>query len=315
MFAAVTAEPQFGDQCERTCPDGVRKFYQECKVSPTNALMVTMQLYQGPQCVNDPVITTTTTVPTTTSSVETKTVTVVKSSLEATLDIPANTTDEQLLADMGPSFQTSIFAAVESVSKGTVSSKEDVEVFGITGTPVRRLTIENVRRLAPTKLTVDYGITVEEDSAGGSKGSTLGSAITGSAASFATAMTESFKAAEKARTGEEPVVTIVQSSEIAVEQKTVVVTPAPTPAPTPKPTPAPTPKPTPAPTPKPATPRPTPVPATPRPTPRPAPAAAPAEEDEGGGSGAIIGGVVGGIAGIGLLGGLFYLYKKKQASE
>merc|ERR1719235_1827202 len=67
----------------------------------------------------------------------------------------------------------------------------------------------------------------------------------------------------------------------------------------------PTPAPTAAPTPTP------PVPTPPTPTP-PAP---PAEEEEGDNTGMIVGIIVGVLGGVAILGGVFYMYKKKKAAE
>lgn len=125
--------------------------------------------------------------------------------------------------------------------------------------------------------------------------------VTSSMEQFNSAMVASYKAAEKARTGVEPLVEVQVSSVIDIE------TPAP---PTPPPTPRPTPKPTPRPPPPTTT---TTTNATTTTT--AAATAAPEEEEEEGSQASAIGAVLGACVGVGVLGGGLYLYKKKQAPE
>jgi len=304
-------EPEYGDQCKRSC-DSSSPYYQVCNVSESNLNgFPKMITYSGDSChaeitTKAPTTTVleTTAVPTTQSPAET---TYIAHTVELTGDW-GNKTSDALMADTGlmESLKSSLAAGVIAASPDLAGiTKDDIIIKDLTVTTVRRLSqgAASSRRLASSKLSVDYAIAVPASKA--ATASTIGAAITSNTAAFNTAMATSYKAAEKARTGVEPVVEVKASSVVAVE------TPAP---PTPKPTPAPpTPKPTPRPTPRP-TPSPTSSP-TPSVTSAPSGTTAAAEEEEDGGSGAIIGGVIGGVGGIGLLGFLFYMYKKKSAQE
>jgi hypothetical protein len=215
--------------------------------------------------------------------------------------------DTAFIASLAEGLVQGFMAAVEELA-GKITA-DDVIIDKLTFEAVRRLTSDGSRRLEAKKLIVDYSIKIPNDVT--TSAADLGATLVANKAAFETQMTSSYKAAYKANTGEEPTgFTGVQASEVAGVK---VVTPAPkttAPASVPVTTPAPTPAPTTAPSGGGGAPTPTPT-----PTPPSAPAPPAAEEEEDDGSAGVIGGVVGGVAGAGVLGGAFYMYKKKQASE
>jgi type II secretory pathway pseudopilin PulG len=217
-----------------------------------------------------------------------------------------NQTEDDLKSDTQfmAGLRESLAAAVANASQALKSiTANDIQIRDITLTPARRLAgvTWSGRRLAQSKLSVDYAIAVPQSMA--AQAAAMSSELASNTAAFQNTFETKYKAAETARLGYEPVIATTISTTVGVE----------TPAPTQPPAtmgPAPTPAPTPAPPPPPPTPTPTPTPA-----PAPAPAPAPKEEEESDGTGTIIGAAVGAIAGVGLLGFLFYMYKKKQAAE
>merc|ERR1719409_965875 len=219
----------------------------------------------------------------------------VKSSMVITQVFPEGTTGSTLLADTG---------YVSSVEKGIAGGlgrgfKEDQVTVTNIEVSRRRLKAE-ARRLPEMSVKVEYEIEVEDEAAASSISETL--ADPSKREAFTNSFVEAYAAAEKERTGEEPqglTVTQSEKAETKTETKTVYV---PTPAPAPRP---------PSPPPTPPAPAPPPAPTPPAPAPAPPPAAK-AEEEEDSGSAGIIGGVVGGVVGVGILGGAFYMYKKKQ---
>jgi hypothetical protein len=204
----------------------------------------------------------------------------VATSMTLTQTFPAGTTGESLLADTGyvDSIETGIATGL-----GDAYTKDEVTVTGFTlgaVAPSRRL--GEARRLPEMSLTVDYEIEVKDAAAADSIKAVLADPT--KRAAFTDSFVAAYTAAEadKGRTVEG--VTVTQSATTTVKTEKRIVA-APTPAPTPAPTVA-------------------------------SAAGAPkAEEEEDDGSAGVIGGAVGGVAGVGILGGAFYMYKKKQGSE
>merc|ERR1719159_2130845 len=172
---------------------------------------------------------------------------------------------------------------VDSIETGIATglggsySKDDVTVTGFTLTPVaRRLGAANARRLPEMALKVDYEILVADAAAADVIKATLADPTKNAA--FTTAFSEAYTAAEASKGRTVEGLTVVQSVETTVKTETGII-PAPTTT--------------------------TEAPAAPAPAPK-------EEEEEDDGSAAVIGGV----GGAGVLGGAFYMYKKKsQASE
>merc|ERR1719161_2311719 len=294
-WEGVSTEPQFGDQCKRYC-GGAAPYYQICNVSADNLngypKMIT---YSGVEPANCEI---TTAGPTTLDPTDT---TYIVHAVELTVDMSdiGDKTSDELMKDEGfmDTLTTSLKAGIVAASLELAAINFELEIRELTLTTARRLSAassgsSSERRLQAAKLTVDYAIAVPAELV--EKASSIASGITSNTEVFNTAMKTTYVAQEFMRTGKMPTVTVAASSVVDVKIPEVP-TPAPTPAPTPPPTPPPTPEPTPA----------------------PATTAAPAEEEEGGGAGAAIGGAVGGLAGVGLLGGGYYMYQKraKQASE
>jgi hypothetical protein len=213
--------------------------------------------------------------------------------------------DTAFTASLSQGLAEGFMAAVAELAGLLTADDVSLDKFTLSNV-TRRLTTaqELARRLQAQKLMVDYSVKIPASVS--TSPEALGATLVANKAAFETTMASSYKAAYKANTGVDPPgFTGVEASDVAGVK---VVTPAPTtiaPAPTPAPAPAPAPTPAPAPAPPPPPP---PTPAAPA-----APAAAAEEEEDG--SGGMIGGIVGGVAGAGVLGGAFYMYKKKQASE
>jgi hypothetical protein len=205
---------------------------------------------------------------------------------------PEGTTGASLLADTGyvDSIETGLATGL-----GDAYTKEMVTVLDFTlgaaapaatGNGTRRL--GEARRLPEMSLQVDYEIEVKDAAAAANIQAVL--ADPEKRAAFTNSFVAAYTAAEadKGRTVEGLTVTQSASTTVKTEKRIVAAPTTPPPAPGPAPAPA------------------------PGPAPAPAPAA---EEEEEGGSAGIIGGVVGGIAGIAILGGIFYMYKKKASQE
>merc|ERR1711977_722213 len=274
-------------------------------------------VYGTPYPTCDPLITTTTTTttaapttaapsttpytgaPTTTHIINVTTYTL-KASLTLDIELPPNTTAAALAADT-----TFVSNVADSIATGLGVDKSKVTITGIK--LARRLQVDDVRRLQAPKLKVEYELVTTSLAEATAVQETLADPTKAASftAAFSTALVE-----KEAASGRTIVVKEIVAAPATVTSKTVAVVIAPTPAPPPAPS-APTPTP-PTPTPTPPTPpppSPTP-PATPAPTPTPA-----TVEEEDPTPGPLIGGIVGGIVGIALLGGLFYMYKKKSGQE
>merc|ERR1712139_248299 len=204
---------------------------------------------------------------------------------------------------MGDTLQQSLLAGV----KAAAPELKDVVKKDIILKPLKWFdeATGTSRRLAVKKLAVEYEFLVPAGM--GTSADALAKAIGDNKAAFEDAMEKKYVEAYTAATGSAPKGFSVEASATA-GTKTITVAP-PTPAPTPSP-PAPTPAPTPSPPSPPAT---TAAPAPPSPTGAPAPSVT--EEEDDSGSGAVIGGVIGALVGVALLGGLFYMWKKKNSQE
>jgi len=184
-----------------------------------------------------------------------------------------------------------------------------VTVTNITVVTRRRLSEGEQRRLQGPKLKVEYELVTTSLAEATTVQETLAdpTAVASFSAAFSTALV-----AKEAASGRTVVVKDIVAEPATVTSETVAVVVTPAPAPVPG---APAPGPSPAPVPAPAPPAAggpaggAPADAT------PAPAPAPAEEEEESDNGAVIGGVVGGVAGLGVLGGAVYMFKKKSAQE
>jgi len=266
-----------------------------------------------PTC--DPILTTTTTAaPATTAAplattavaygttrIENVTTYTVKSAL--TLDfgsLPENVTAESLAADT-----TFVSNVASSIATGFGVDPSKVTIIKIELVTRRLRDTAQVRELQGTKLKVEYELVttslaeataVQEVLADPTKSSSF-------AAAFTTALVEKEAASGRAVTVKE---IVPEAATVTSKTESVVIAPTPTPTPV-----APTPTPTPTPTPVTPEPAPAPTPATPAPT----PASESEDAEEEGDNGAVIGGVVGGIAGLGLLGGGFYAWRKKSQQE
>jgi len=237
----------------------------------------------------------------TTTRIENITTYTVKSAL--TLDfgsLPENVTAASLAADT--TFVSNVAGSI-ATGLGVDPSKVTITKIEVV---TRRLSQAEQRRLQGTKLKIEYELVttsldeateVQKTLADPTKAASFGAA-------FSTALVE-----KEAASGRTVTVKEIVPEPATVTSKTVAVVITPTPAPSPgteTETEAPTPTPTPTPTP--AT-------ATPTPAPTPAAEAAKKEEEEESDNGAVIGGVVGGVVGLGVLGGIVYMYKKKSAQE
>jgi len=276
-------------ECKITCSDGVSTSLELCNVSASDPYGPPVMIPKGAPCPTPaptpPPTPPPTPKPTPKPTEDEKKLTMINHKVELVQDFPNGTTGESLMANkeyLG-SLKKGLVAGLKAAVKDFATLDESaIRIKSLTLTAARL----QRRRLAPMKVVVDYAVVVPATMA--ASVDTLAESIKTSTEAFNSAMTEAYVAAETARTGEAPTVTITASTEVGVK------TAAPTPAPPPPPTPKPTPKPTPAP---------------------PPPATTAAPEEEGGGGGGMIGGIIGGLAGVGLLGFIFYMYKKKQAQQ
>merc|ERR1712139_170614 len=203
---------------------------------------------------------------------------------------------------MGDTLQQSLLAGV----KAAAPELKDVVKKDIILKPLKWFdeATGTSRRLAVKKLAVEYEFLVPAGVA--TSADALAKAIGDNKAAFEDAMEKKYVEAYTAATGSAPKGFSVEASATA-GTKTITVAP-PTPAPTPSP-----PAPSPTPPPSPPSPPATTAPAPPSPTGAPAPSVT--EEEDDSGSGAVIGGVIGALVGVALLGGLFYMWKKKNSQE
>jgi len=227
-------------------------------------------------------------------------------------DFPDGTTSDSLKADTAftASVTTGLVAAVGAAIPALSGEIDAENIFLDEFTlsdPARRLTDGAPRRLATKSLTVDYSVLIPDSVT--TDPAELGNTLVSNKAAFESTMASSYAEAYEANTGSPPPgFTGVKASDTA-GVKVITVPPPPAPAP-----PAPTPPspPPPAPTP-PAVGPPAPPPG---PAPGPsAPSAPGAAEEEDSNTGMIVGIVVGVILGAAVLGGVFYMYKKKKAAE
>lgn len=186
-----------------------------------------------------------------------------------------------------------------SLKDGVIAASPALSSIRCDDIAVRDLEMTSVgnatgRRLAPSKLKVDYAIALPSDQA--ASANDIGKSIAANTDAFNTAMQASYKEAEKARTGKEPEVVVEASKEVSVELAASMTTTAAT-------TLAPT-------TQAPQTEAPT-----PRPTPAPRPPPPPAAEEEEDNAGMIAGVVIGVFLSIVFLGVLFYLFKKNKKAH
>jgi len=216
-----------------------------------------------------------------------------KMGLEIVTDFPDGTTGESLLADeayMG-SFTSGLKGGLVKAAPALAEIPDLVKMISVTSMTLDAVTTR--RRLAPMKMSAAYEVSLPKDI----KVADIASSISASTDAFNSGMAQAYADAEEQRTGTRPTLT-VKAGEIEV------ITPAPTPAPPPPATPSP-----PAATPSP--PAPTPSPPAPSGGGAPAPAPPPEEEEGGDNTGMIVGIIIGVVAGIGILGGFFYVYKIK----
>merc|ERR1711871_20996 len=162
-------------------------------------------------------------------------------------------------------------------------NEESIIINSFTLTPVRRLA-NGGRRLAAKSLKVDYSIIVPPGVA--TSADDLAAKIVANKAEFEKTMSTSYAAAYEAATGSPPPGFTGVTASTEAGTRVVTVAPAAPPATTPAPAPAPTPATTSA-----------------------------AEEEEESDSGAMVGGIVGAVVGVAVLGGCYYMYKKKNAQE
>jgi len=299
------------------CPDMV-EFGTECKVTCSNGDVVTqlcdvtvegsaaeMTAVGDAECPT----TTTTAAPKTTQAVTTTAAAkqvFISHSLAFEQDFPEGTTSDSLKADTA--FGASVTAGLTD-AVGTaipeLAGKIDadnifIDEYTLSDPTRRRLNDDASRRLAVKSLNVDYSVLIPPDVQ--TDPDALGATLVANKDAFESTMASSYAAAYEANTGSAPPgFTGVKASD-KVTSKVVTVAP-PTPAATPAPTTAPTPPPSP-------------VGPGPAPPPAPAPPSAPAAaEEEDSNTGMIVGIVVGVVLGAAVLGGVFYMYKKKKAAE
>jgi len=300
-YQVPTAEPLFGTECKVTCPLGGAEVLQLCNVSSENPGGFPIMTAVGATACPTTTTTTTPEAAVTTSGVPQEVY--ITHSVSFSQDFPDNATAESLLADESftKSVKTGLVDAVSAAipDLSGLITEDNIRDLAFTLSDARRLSHE--RRLAVKKLTVEYSVLIPSSVTVSPE--VLGQTLVSNKAAFESTMATSYAKAYEANTGTPPPgFTGVEASD-EVGTKIVTIPPETTAAPT-------TAAPTQAPT-QPAAP-----PATtlaPAPAPAPSP---PKEEEEGDSSAGIIGGVVGAIAGVAILGGVFYMYKKKQqASE
>jgi len=295
-WTTPVSEPTYGTECKVTCLDK-SEFTQVCDVSAGGAPK--MVISSGKACA------TTTSIPRTTAEA---TSTETTAAPTTTIPAPITTTASQktyishsvaITQDFGSqtgadlmrnikfqaSLKGSLVAGLEAASPDLSSlSTDNIMIKHLTLTPVRRLGAAAGRRLAMSKLTVDYAIEVPNTMA--SQVDSLGTTIASNTDAFNAAMAEKYIALEKGRTGSEPIVTVAASKEITIE----------TPVPTERPV-------------ETATIPGSVVPSSPKPSSSPT-----AEKDEDN-VGTIVGSCMGAVAGISLLAFLLYMYKKRKSEE
>jgi hypothetical protein len=299
-----------GSSCNYVCDEGYGVKMNDVGVARTGTYDGQFTCQQGTWSIDHPgscvVVPVTTVAPTsavTTTTVETKTY--IDHKVTIVQDF-GNKTSDDLMADTGflGALKTSLVAGVVAATPELAGIDEDsITINSLTLTAVRRLA-DGGRRLAASSLEVDYSILVPASVT--TSAADLAANIVANKAVFETTMSTSYAAEYEKATGSAPVgLVVTASTEAGV--KTVTVPPA-TEAPA---TEAPA-------TEAPATEAPTesPTKATaPPPSPTEAPAPATSEEEEESDSGAMIGGIVGAIVGVAVLGGCYYMYKKKNAQE
>lgn len=195
----------------------------------------------------------------------------------------------------------SLLAGMKAATQGKLDSLK-LDALKIINLLISKASTRRARRLQAMSMSVDYGVDIPDSLA--AEAAALTTTLNNNKDAFNKGMQTAYIAAEKKRTGKDVTLTVA-----AQEAKSVTTTAAPTPAP-PTPTP-PTPV---SPTPSPPTP-PTPMPPTPTGGGGGSASPAPAPEEEESNTGMIIGIIIGVIGGVGLLGFLFYMYKKKKAAE
>jgi len=173
-----------------------------------------------------------------------------------------------------------------TAATGETFAKTDIEIppGGFTLSDPRRLTDGASRRLQAKKLTVDFFAVIPAGSTMSAQA--LGESFVANKAKFEQAMGDSYAAAYEANTGAAPAgfTGVTASDKVEIDTGDSPGT--------------------------------TPGGGEPLPSPTPGGAApSPAAEEEGDNTGMIVGIIVGVILGLGALGGLFYLYKKKKAAE
>merc|ERR1711959_850110 len=241
----------------------------------------------------------------TTTRIENVTTYTIKSAL--TLDfgsLPENVTAAELAEDA-----TFVSNVADSIATGLGVDPSKVTITKIEVIS-RRLSEAEQRQLQGPKLKVEYELVTTSLAEATSVQETLADPTKAASftAAFSTALVE-----KEAAAGRTVVVKEIIAEPATVTSETVAVVVSPTPAPAPgAPAPGPSPGTAPSPPPPPPPAPPTPAggaPATPAPTP-----AAESEEEESD-NGAVIGGVVGGVVGLGVLGGVAYMFKKKSAGQ
>jgi len=222
-------------------------------------------------------------------------------------EFPEGTTGASLKADTAftASVTTGLISAVGAAITDLAGKIDASNIFLDEFTlsdPARRLTDGVPRRLALKSLTVDYSVLIPDDVT--TDPTTLGNTLVANKDAFESTMASKYAEAYEANTGSAPPgFTGVKASDTAGVK--VVTVPPVTAAPA---TDAPT-------TPATATGGGGAVTQAPGPVASPgAPSPAPAEEEDSN-TGMIVGIVVGVVLGAAVLGGVFYMYKKKKAAE
>jgi hypothetical protein len=261
--------------------------YPECKPD------VTTTTTEAPVTTAKPTVAGETTAGPTTTRIVNVTTFTIKSALTLEFgSLPENVTGASLAAD-----STFVTNVADSIATGLGVDPSKVTITNII-IITRRLSEAQKRQLQGAKLKIEYELVTTDPAEAQAVEETLDdpTKAAGFASAFSTALVE-----KEAASGRTVVVKEIVPEKAVVTSVTEAVIIAPTPAPGPSSDPTPTPTPTPTP---PAA----------SPTPAPAPAAEKEEEEESD-NGAVIGGAVGGVVGVGVLGAVFYMYKKKNAQE